>query len=143
MIDIMQSNQNLQLASVADLSKYVEYDRSKVAKYKGTNAQEAVATMWDCLLTEGITAEVILVYSRVDHKIYAMEGNTKIAAAKKHKKAIQYLPARVVAVDYASPRKKGVEAERWLKSSDRGTHFPPSRFGIVVADTQLLNNSVE
>jgi hypothetical protein len=134
-IQQMRINTNIELVPVNVLAGCVEYDRTKVAKYRG-NAMAAVKTLQNALLKEGVNDEIILVYSLIDHRVYAIEGNLRIAAAKKSK-SIAYLPARVVVVSQPTPKKVGITPPHPLPRKTVGTHFSPSALGLEVAKVTL------
>jgi hypothetical protein len=136
MIEEMRVNKNIELVPVDALWPCKEYDRTKVGK-RSKPPMVAVKALLGLLKTEGVNDVVLLVYSTTDHKVYATEGNTKLAAARHGK--ITHLPARVVAFKSATPRKVGCEAQKYLKYEGPfpGTHYPPSAIGFETLPVKL------
>lgn len=141
MATTMERNRNIQLVEVEQLFKYVEYDRTITAKI-GSTPMKAVKQMQENILQRGITEEILLVYSTEDDKMYAVEGNTKIAAVK-NKRIVDYLPARVVISKERTPKRKGAYPPVCPLFGSNKLHIPnhscPSKFGFKVADYVYKN----
>ena len=90
---------NVEMVSVDELYKMIEFDRA--LRPFTSNISELA----NDIVKNGITDSLILDYSAVNHKVFMIEGNHRIAALRQL--GISHAPARVV-TSKRSPNEKGI-----------------------------------